>query len=242
MLPPDLYLRVREKEQRLYADNVVAALPDITPDHPLSAEWRARRRSLERLAAYLKDSAAQQPARLLELGCGNGWLSHRLSAVPAWQIIGLDRLGPELRQAARLFPAQRLSFLATDIFKPPFEEAAFNIIVVASAIQYFSDLPGLIRSLGRLLKTDGELHLLDSPLYDADEVPAARKRTDDYYAALGFPEMAAHYFHHTFAELRPFAPRWLYRPSAAPARLRAALGRPDSPFPWFAIGRNASGN
>jgi SAM-dependent methyltransferase len=233
MHPADLYLRVREKEGRLYPDDIASRLPEIPPYHPLRDEWLARASSLEQLLIYLR--RLPRPARVLELGCGNGWLSHQISALPELQVWGLDRHSPELTQAARLFASRHLAFLAADIFRPPFNTATFDLIVVASAIQYFPDLPTLIQSLRALQTSRGELHLLDSPLYRAEEVPSARERTRAHYTALGYPEMADHYFHHTADELEQFSPRWLYRPDSVQARLSRLVGRRNSPFPWLLI-------
>jgi ubiquinone/menaquinone biosynthesis C-methylase UbiE len=233
MRSSDLYLLVREKEGRLYPDDVVARLPEVPAGHALSNEWRARTASLDRLTRYIADWG--RPIRLLELGCGNGWLSHRLSVLPGLQVWGLDRLGKELDQAARLFNGAHLVFLAADVFQPPFTDGTFDIIIVASVIQYFPDLPQLVRCLRQLLSERGELHILDSPLYDARDLAAARERTRAYYTALGVPEMAVNYFHHTFADLREFSPQWLHRPESIRARLSRFLHRVDSPFAWLCI-------
>jgi len=117
MIPIDLYLRVREKEGRLYSDQIVARLPDIPADHPLADEWRARAESANRLAHYI--ARLPQPPRILELGCGNGWLSHKLASIGGVRVWGLDRGGSELTQAWRLFHASNLVFLNADIFRPP---------------------------------------------------------------------------------------------------------------------------
>ncbi len=69
--------------------------------------------------------------------------------------------------------------------------------MVASVIQYFPDLPALIRGLRKLLTKRGEVHIIDSPLYGEQGLAAARERTRAYYAGLGFPEMGEQYFHHT---------------------------------------------
>ncbi len=233
MLSPDLYLQVRQKEGRLLPDDLVAGLPDVPAGHALSGEWSARAASLQRLLEYVDQMPG--PMRVLELGCGNGWLAHRLSALSGLRIWGLDLESPELKQAARLFSAADVGFLAADIFHAPFAAGSLDLIVVASAIQYFPDLPKLVRCLRALLRARGELHILDSPVYQEPELAMARQRTRDYYTSLGFPNMASQYFHHTVGELADFAPDWLYRPDSLQLRLRRLLGRSDSPFPWIRI-------
>ncbi len=172
---------------------------------------------------------------MLDLGTGNGWLAHRLSELRGVQIWGVDRRSSELTQAARLFGTDQLAFMDCDIFQAPFPAGAFNLIVIASAIQYFPDLPELVRVLLKQLRAGGELHIMDSPLYQEDEVAAARERTRVYYERLGLPEMTGYYFHHTFSEMESFSPRWLYRPAAQQGRLSRLLSRTDSPFPWLCI-------
>ena len=234
MSDSDLYLRVREQEGRLYTDEIVARLPEVPADDPLKQEWDVRRASLKRFMRYV--NGLPRPMRVLELGCGNGWLSHHLAALPDVKVWGVDRESRELAQAARVFAQNNLAFLAANIFQAPFRDHTFNIILIASAIQYFADLPKLIRQLCRLLSPRGELHIMDSPVYDEADVQAAQERTQAYYAALGFPEMASDYFHHTYAELKEFSPRWLHRPDSLQKRLTRSLGRADSPFPWLCIG------
>jgi SAM-dependent methyltransferase len=233
MIPLDLYLSVREKEGRLFPDPIAAHLPDIPAHHPLADEWRTRAESANRLASYI--ARLPQPLRILELGCGNGWLSHKLASVDGVRIWGLDRGGSELAQASRLFHASNLAFLNADIFRSPFAPHGFDLIVLASVIQYFPDLPALIRALQNLLTSGGEIHVLDSPLYNDHELTSARERTRAYYASLGLPEMALCYFHHTFSSLHPFSPRWLYRPRDWQVRFWRRLGRVMPPFAWFCI-------
>ena len=228
MIPLDLYLHVREKEGRLYSDRIVARLPDIPADHPLVDEWRARAQSANRLAHYI--ARLTQPPRILELGCGNGWLSHKLASVGGARVWGLDRGGSELVQASRLFFASNFAFVNADIFCSPFASHSFDLIVLASVIQYFPDLAALLRVLQNLLVSGGEIHVLDSPLYKENELASARERTRAYYASLGFPEMVGHYFHHTVSSLHPFSPRWLYRPRDWQIRYVAAFGVDHSAF------------
>lgn len=229
----DLYLRVREKEGRLYPDDVVSRLPEFPGDQTYSVEWRIRAESCARLTHYL--AGLKRPLSILDLGCGNGWLSSHLSNLPQSRVCGLDRLSSELEQAARVFPKKNLTFISTDIFSAPFIPESFDVIVLASVIQYFPDLESIILALKPLLKPRGEIHLLDSPLYPTDELLAARQRTQEYYASLGFPEMSDYYFHHSVTALEGFSPHWLYHPNQLAARIKHILGQSPSPFPWIVV-------
>jgi SAM-dependent methyltransferase len=227
-----LYLQMRAKEGRLYTDETVARLPAVPHTHPLWSEWRARADSASRLMAYL--TRLPQPLTILDLGCGNGWLSNRLTA--AGRVLGLDRNPVELAQAARVFADNpRLRFVNADIFAAPLPAGSVDVVVIASALQYFADALELIRCLLRLVMPRGEIHILDSLLYAPAEVAEARARSQAYYAALGVPEMGAHYHHHTLASLSEFKPTMLYRPQSLAARLRRRLGLPASPFPWVRL-------
>ncbi len=229
----DLYLRVREKEGRLYSDDVVARLPWIPDDHPLVDEWRTRSISASRLIRYL--APRPKPLRILDLGCGNGWLSNMLSTV-GHDVIGMDQNHYELKQAARVFPPNtRLVFFKGNIFSAPFPAFQFDVIILASVVQYFQNINTLLPVLLNYLKPLGEIHILDSPLYSDNELGKAILRSQHYYAALGFPEMAEHYFHHRLSDLDVYHPKTLYQPSSWKQFIYRILGKVDSPFPWLMI-------
>ena len=233
MNPADLYRRVREKEGRIYPDQIAAHLPALPEGHPQRAEWLARANSVRRLLRYV--GRLPSPLHVLELGCGNGWLSHEIGAIPGVCLWGLDRGGFELTQAARIFGSLTTGFLTADIYQPPFRNNSFDLIILASVIQYFPDLPELIQNLRRLLALRGEIHVLDSPLYVEGDLASPRERTRAYYVALGFPEMADHYFHHTVSELADFSVQFLYYPAGWRARFFKLFGKYASPFPWFSL-------
>ena len=232
-MKPELYLRLREKEGRLYSDDIVANLPLIPAGHRFAAEWHAREKSASRLTRHL----SAQPGRLsiLELGCGNGWLSNLISKV-GHSVLGMDQNRYELKQAARLFRGSSgLSFFEADIFSAPFHSACFDVIILASALQYFEDASDLISVLSNYLRPAGEIHILDTPLYLDNELDAAILRTEQYYSSLGFPEMNNHYFHHSAADLQTLHLKILYQPRGWSLRLKQLVGQDDSPFPWLMI-------
>jgi len=232
-MQPELYLRLREKEGRLYADDIVASLPRIPAGHPFAAEWRARAKSASRLTRYL--SARPGPLCILELGCGNGWLSNLLSKA-GHTVLGIDQNRHELKQAARVFcGSSHLSFFEADIFSAPFISARFDVIILASVLQYFEDASSLISVLSNYLRPAGEIHILDTPLYLDNELDAAIFRSEQYYSSLGFPEMKNHYFHHCVSELHALNPKILYQPRSLTLRLKRLVGQDDSSFPWLMI-------
>jgi len=229
----DLYLRVREKEGRLYSDDVLAQLPFVPNTHPLANEWRMRSASASRLTRYL--ARRSKHLSILELGCGNGWLSSQLSKA-GHHVVGMDQNLHELKQAARVFPQNsKLFFLEADIFSSPFVPETFDVIVLASVIQYFQDLPALLSLLMNYLKPDGEIHIIDSPLYADNELENALQRSGQYYSSIGFPEMAEYYFHHSKSDLKTFDVKQLHDTNPFMLHLKHWLGQIDSPFPWFVI-------
>src|SRR5580658_4862747 len=96
-----IYITIRRMENRLYTDDEVENLPMISPKHTHSNEWAIRRRSSRRLINFLLKK--QFRLRILEIGCGNGWLAHSLAVIPGSEITGLDINFTELQQAARVF-------------------------------------------------------------------------------------------------------------------------------------------
>lgn len=229
----NLYLQVRKKEGRLYSDDVVAQLPSFPKHHALSSEWQARFQSAKRLRRYL--SQKKCPLKILDVGCGNGWLSNFLTHGNHF-VYGIDQNLFELKQAARVFSKNsKLSFLEADIFSAPFLKESFDVIIIASAIQYFPDLTKLLQTLFDYLKPNGEIHILDSAFYSDDEIPQAIHRSDEYYSSLGFPEMSQYYFHYRTSELEKFSPKWMYHPNLWMLKIKRIFGKIDSPFAWVMI-------
>jgi len=229
----ELYLRLREKEGRIYSDDIVAHLPYMADALPHANEWRARAISSMRLHRYF--SSKPTPLSLLELGCGNGWLSNLLSQ-SRHRVIGMDRNQQELKQAARIFQSNsKLLFLDADIFSSPFYFGQFDAIVLASVVQYFQNIHILLPVLLSYLKPAGEIHIIDSPFYEDGDLKEASTRTEIYYRTLGFSQMTEHYFHHRLSDLMPYRAQCLYAPKGMLHRLKQAFGQVDSPFPWYVI-------
>ena len=224
-----LYLHLRKKEGRVYSDEEVKSLPDIAITHQHYKEWQLRKQSLQRLTEHLKDK--QRPLEILEIGCGNGWLSHQLATIDGAVVTGSDINLSEIQQASRVFKEiPNLNFIYGDL-ESNLKEKKFDIIIFAAAIQYFASPEKIIQKAFRLLKPNGEIHIIDSHFYSMENRRAAIERSVAYYEKAGFPEMKAHYFHHTLDSLAGFNYRVFYNPNSLFNRFL----KNKNPFYWIQI-------
>jgi SAM-dependent methyltransferase len=224
------YIDIRKKEGRLFSDSEVKLLPEVSSSHPLFLEWKIRRQSAQRLITYL---SKRSKCTILEIGCGNGWLSNQLAGLPNTDVLGLDVNETELTQAASVFShSQRLAFVLGDIFtiKLPMQ---FDYVIFASSLQYFSDLDKLFILVSNLLTETGEIHILDTPFYDIGKLAQARRRSSSYFSQHD-SSMDSHYFHHAIQHLKKYDHTLLYNPGSLIVRLKNKIIK-DSPFPWIRI-------
>jgi SAM-dependent methyltransferase len=233
----DVYIKLREQENRIHSDEFVSKLPRAEKDHPNKKEWDMRRSSLEKLVGHLKKTAA---SRIMELGCGNGWLSNNLAVQLKAEVCAIDVNETELLQGSRVFGTQQnLCFVYTDIFSGSLKHQKFNAIILGSCIQYFQDLKNLHCKLFELMDSTARIYIVDSPFYlSRNESNAAKGRSLDYFKGLGFPEMADKYFHHTLGELKSFKYKILYNPRSFSSLFkRKILKMPLSVFPIICISK-----
>jgi ubiquinone/menaquinone biosynthesis C-methylase UbiE len=225
-----LYSDLRQAENRIYSDEEVRQLPTIERDHVHAKEWAMRKDSCERLLRHL--ASKKMPLKILEIGCGNGWLSHRLSEIASSYVVGLDVNLLELQQAERVFAAStNLAFVYGDIDSAFLENQRFDVVIFAAAIQYFESLPGIIQKAFERLNEGGEIHILDSHFYERKELKMAKQRSADYFKRKGFEGMRQFYFHRSLEELGCFRYSILYHPNS---RISRFFGT-KNPFYWICI-------
>jgi ubiquinone/menaquinone biosynthesis C-methylase UbiE len=224
------YIALRDKESRLYNDVQVAGLPTIDKDHIHYGEWKLRGNSLKKLIAYLKKKAGH--LSVLEVGCGNGWLSAQVAANLNATVTGTDINSTELEQAKRVFHNQHnLNFIDGDIRNGILNNNRFDVIIFAAAIQYFPSLAEMIDLAMAHLTAAGEIHILDTHFYKKNEIAGAKKRTNDYFETMGFGKMSDYYFHHSIDELNYYHPAIFHDPHSWKNTFSAI----KNPFPWFVI-------
>lgn len=231
------YIELRKKEGRIFSNSDIAKLPEVDRNHQHLSEWKIRQRSSSRLFDYLNQKREEK--LILEIGCGNGWLSHMLSRLKNTHVIGLDVNVTELQQAVNVFQRiSNLTFIKGDVFtlKLPVKT---DYVVLASSVQYFPDFTELVKVLLKMLSNNGEIHILDSPFYDHHNVRQARQRSDTYFSAQN-SKMIDHYNHHTWQMLSQFNFQILYNPTSVISKLKNKI-QLDSPFPWIRITQPSNG-
>jgi len=121
-----------------------------------SAEMMQSRRLFLNAGHYqpLSDAVNQlfqglQPNHVLDLGCGEGYYSHRLQQhLPASRVSGVDIAKTAVRYAAKAYPA--LQFAVASAWHLPFVDAYFDAVLKLCA-------PCEPKELGRVIKAQGHL-------------------------------------------------------------------------------------
>ena len=223
-----LYLRVRALEGWNYPTEILKNLPNVPKNHPHARLWAWRRRSLERLTKYLRTQFKDQTVHLLDIGCGNGWMSHYFAENLEAEVWGIDVNMPELEIAAETFVKPNLQFLFADIETVTLPENQFDVVVFAGAFQYFRHPSTVLEAVRKTLKPGGEIHIIDTNFYQNEAKRLkAQQGTQAYYEQKGVPEMAA-YFHHHLRETVGGADLNSNLKSRILQKIRYL-----SPFPWI---------
>lgn len=220
-----VYISTRKSESRVLSDEDVKLLPNIAKNHPHYNEWNKRKGSVKRFLKYLNDKSQ---VRILEIGCGNGWFAHILSD-KVKEVVGLDITQVELEQAQRCFSKANLRFVCCNNLAT-FEENNFDIIVFNASIQYFEADNAFWDTLKSKLSLNGEIHIIDSPIYTKISAKIAKKNTEEYYKSIHQPR-SSKYYNHVLWNNIPAE----YIRKYTPNKLRLKFDKKASPFPWIQI-------
>jgi len=162
------YRAVREREgRRAMTDADYRSLPSVAPTDAHAGEWAIRRESYHHLLRHVL-SAGEQPSAILDVGAGNGWLSHRLSAL-GHHVVALDVSDDERDGLGRLvsYPAGIVAVQA-DFDALPFTPSQFDIVLFNGSLHYAASPVRTLANARRLLRPGGTLVVMDSPMFHAD--------------------------------------------------------------------------
>jgi SAM-dependent methyltransferase len=228
-----VYYSLRASEHRIYSNEELASLPEISLHHELHSEWEIRKRNSIQFIDYLKQK--NKLLKILEIGCGNGWLAHKIALVNNTEVLAIDLNYEELKQASLVFKnKENLHFAYGNMESVMNTGIHFDCIVFSASIQYFPSLKDCIIQTFSLLNDNGEIHILDSILYKAHQIDAAKERSKSYFQSIGFEKMSNQYFHHSVDELDDFNYAIIRKPSC----IQKYIFRSKNPFFWIRIFKN----
>jgi SAM-dependent methyltransferase len=183
------YRAVRARDgYRPAAPEYYRTLPCVARDDPHAGQWRVRRESYVHLQRHALPALWRGPVQALDLGAGNGWLSHRLAAF-GHRMVAVDRLDDEADGlgACRHYPVSLVAVQA-DFDALPFEPSQFDLVVFDGSLHYSPDPATTLAEAARMLASDGAIAVMDSPMFaregDGQAMVADQLRTIE--AAHGF--------------------------------------------------------
>jgi SAM-dependent methyltransferase len=233
------------------------ALPSVGLDDPLAEEWRMRAVTWRHVEARVVAPLAAALGReldVVDLGAGTGWLSHRLRRIgqrPISVDVNTD-LEDGLAAAARhLTPDWPVVQAHFDHL--PLPDASADVAIFNASFHYSTDPVATLREARRVLRPDGLVVVIDSPIYrrEHDGELMVRERWSSFvmeyglraerHPSIGFltPDRLDRWGEALGIEWRTATPwygwRWALRPAKArmrrrrrPSRFRVVIGRPVS--------------
>ncbi len=96
----------------------------------------------------------QQP-RILEIGCGNGWLAERLASLGP--VTGVDIADEAIQEARRRVPCSE--FHSGNILEMSLPHNSFDLVVTLETCSHVADQPKFIEVIANLLRDRGYLIL-----------------------------------------------------------------------------------
>ena len=162
------YTAIRRAEGRWAGDAAAfRRLPEPTTGDPLEGQWKLRRRTW----ATVRDRVLRSGGAglvVVDVGAGVGWLSNRVHELGHQPhavdltIDDVDGLGAA-RHYNPLWPRYQAEMDAL-----PFADAQADLVVFNASVHYSTDYARTIGEALRVLRPDGRIVIMDSPVYSHD--------------------------------------------------------------------------
>ena len=142
--------------------------------------YNRQTQDVEHLERILEFINVRDGMRILDLGCGSGYLTFPIAERnQRCEVIGLDIVSEAIDvdcSRAREAGLDNLSFVSYDGIDFPFEAGAFDLAVTRYALHHFPDIEHSIGEVSRVLKAEGELFISDPCPNECDD----ERFVDDY--------------------------------------------------------------
>ena len=126
--------------------------------------WRGRlHHEISERTASLAVATVAAPNRVLDLGCGTGYLLRELASryPDAEQLVGIDAAPAMVKTANAITQDDRLTFAVGVAEQIGYPDDAFDLIVSTTSFDHWSDQQAGLRECARVLHRGGQLVLVD---------------------------------------------------------------------------------
>jgi ubiquinone/menaquinone biosynthesis C-methylase UbiE len=143
--------------------------------------WRGRlhQQIADEVAAAVLGMASSR-SRILDVGCGTGYLLRELAAkLPAAQALcGVDPAPTMIEVARSVGDDPRLSFLVGFVERLPYQDETFDLVVSTTSFDHWRDQQRGLAECARVLEAEGRLVLADlfSPWLVTTLIGSRRKK------------------------------------------------------------------
>lgn len=160
-------------------------------------KWRVKARSMEVLLPLLVRERVQ---RVVDLGCGMGWLSHHIARLGV-EVFAVDVLRDEALglRAGGTYVRRGPYFerIQGELERPPFRTESIDAVVCNASLHYAESLPKAVAGIERILRPGGLLAVLNSPVHhDASSARRAEFHFREQLKRQGATETLTSTYHH----------------------------------------------
>jgi SAM-dependent methyltransferase len=158
---PNLFVPTTPSAGHVDVTEMVKAFYEETPFpnyDDLDSRESLARKGRRNLFAALFDAQIPKGAVVLEAGCGTGQLTNFLGMAPYRRVIGGDLCLNSLRLAKGFrdrYGVRNNAFVQMNLFRPPFRDASFDVIVSNGVLHHTGDPAGGFAALVKKLKPGG---------------------------------------------------------------------------------------
>ncbi len=150
-------------------------------------------------------AASAAPGRVLDIGCGTGYLLRQLARhyPQATELAGIDPAPSMIEAAAASADDERLRFSSGAAERLSYPEGSFDLVVSTTSFDHWSDQQAGLRECARVLVPGGRLILAD--LFSIWLIPTltggrrgkarTQRRASQLLSAAGFTSIAWHDLH-----------------------------------------------
>jgi ubiquinone/menaquinone biosynthesis C-methylase UbiE len=140
----------------------VAAFDERAPGYESGWLGRLHHQIADRVADLALETC-ERPRRMLDVGCGTGYLLRRLapSCPDAVELVGVDPSSPMIEAARRAVDDDRLCFTVGVAERLAYDDDVFDLAVSTTSFDHWTDQQQGLRQCARVLVTGGTLVVAD---------------------------------------------------------------------------------